>query len=313
LTFPPGACFIYVAVAPQPGARRDSSITADNLPHRTSFGLHAHWLWAESACLPRGAMDEPWIAPLDAGQPEAAWDAFIGRYRRLIFAGIRHYAQDYDDVMEVFARVCEALREDDFRRLRTYAAQPVHQARFSTWLVTVVRHLTVDWFRQRDGRRRLPAVAEGLPPLQRRIFEHVFLAGRSHVEAFELIRAREAPTMTFRAFLAELRAVYKAVTKGRRGMLLPELTQAPPPESDAEAPASDESAEWTALVEQGLASLGPEDRVAVELFVLEELPAGDVARIVGLPNAKAVYNRVYRALALLRKQLEAAGVRREDL
>ena len=257
-----------------------------------------------------GAMVEPWIAPLDAGQPEVAWDVFIGRYRRLIFAGIRHYAQDYDDVMEVFTRVCEALREDDFRRLRRYAAQPVHTARFSTWLVTVVRHLTIDWFRQRDGRRRLPALAEGLPPLQRRIFEHVFLEGRSHVEAYELIRAREAPAMAFGAFLTELRAVYQAVTKGRRGVLLPELAQVPVAEAETSDP--EESGERIALLEQGLASLEPADRVVVELYVLEELPAGDVARIVGLPNAKAVYNRAYRALAVLRERLEAAGIRRRD-
>ena len=259
-------------------------------------------------------MDEPWIAPLDAGQSEAAWDAFIGRYRRLIFAGIRHYAQDYDDVMEVFTRICEALREDDFRRLRTYAAEPVHQARFSTWLVTVVRHLTIDWFRQRDGRRRLPALAEGLPPLQRRIFEHVFLEGRSHVEAYELIRSRDAPTMTLGAFLAELRAVYRAVTTGRRGVLLPELARAPDPEDEAEdSAAPGESAERIALLEHALASLAPEDRVAVELYVVEGLPAGDVARIVGLPNAKAVYNKVYRALAAVRERFEAAGIRRRDL
>jgi len=54
-------------------------------------------------------------------------------------------------VMDVFARVCEALREDDLRRLRSWAEQPQHRARFTTWLVTVVRHLTVDWFRHRDG------------------------------------------------------------------------------------------------------------------------------------------------------------------
>ena len=174
-------------------------------------------------------MEESWIGPLEAGNPDAAWDAFIGHYRRFIFSAIRHYARDYDDVMEIFAHVCEAMRQDDFRRLRVYASEPVHQARFSTWLVTVVRHLTIDWFRQRDGRRRLPAIADSLPALQRRIFECVFLEGRSHVETFELIRAREAPTMTFRTFQAELRAVYQAVTKNRKGVLLPELTQAPAP------------------------------------------------------------------------------------
>jgi DNA-directed RNA polymerase specialized sigma24 family protein len=47
--------------------------------------------------------------------------------------------------------------------------------------------------------------------------------------------------------------------------------------------------------------------------VLDELPAEAVAKVIGLPNAKAVYNRVYRALAVLREQLEQAGIRREDV
>src|SRR3989440_11685299 len=153
---------------------------------------------------------EDWVVELQGGRPDAAWDRFLERYRRLVFAAIRHYAQDYDDVMDIFARVCEALREDDLARLRCYAEQPSHTARFSTWLVTVVRHLTIDWFRHRDGRRRLSALAEGLPPLRRRIFEHVFLDGRSHIEAYELMHAREAPTLTFREFLSELRATYHA-------------------------------------------------------------------------------------------------------
>ncbi len=234
---------------------------------------------------------EDWAAELQGGRPEAAWDLFLTRYRRLIFAAIRHYAQDYDDVMDVFARVCEALREDGLRRLRVYAEQPEHHARFSTWLVTVVRHLTVDWFRHQGGRRRLSAVAEGLPPLRRRIFEHVFLDRRSHVEAYELIRAREAPALSFGQFLAELRATYNAVTDGRRGQVLRELGAAPLPEAEPEAPSTDDAAEWRELLEQALGTLNPEDRVALELYVLNELPAADVARVLGLPNAKAVHNR----------------------
>lgn len=69
---------------------------------------------------------EDWVTALHGEPPEAAWDLFLGRYRRLIFAAIRHYGQDYDDAMDVFARVCQALREDDFRRLRAYAEQPTH-------------------------------------------------------------------------------------------------------------------------------------------------------------------------------------------
>lgn len=254
-------------------------------------------------------MDD-WMVELRRGNSDGAWDLLLDRYRRLIFAAIRHYAQDYDDVMDVFARVCESLREDDLRRLRTYVAQGDHRARFSTWLVTVVRNLTIDWFRVRDGRHRLSVVAERLPPIQRAIFEHVFLNRRSHIETYELIRAGAAPTLSFRQFLSELRETYGAVTRGRRGRLLAELGARVPNDPEAEAPAHDDGAiEQAELLEEALRALSPQDRLAVQMYVVDELPATDVARVVGLPNAKAVYNRVYRALAILRERLEQVGVR----
>lgn len=255
---------------------------------------------------------EEWAAELQRGRSDAAWDRFIGRYRRLVFSAIRHYARDYDDVMDVFARVCEALREDELRRLRAWIEQPTHRARFSTWLVTVVRNLTIDWFRERDGRRRLPAVAQSLTPLRRRIFDHVFLEQRSHLEAFELIRAAGATALPFRTFLAELRATYQAVMKGPRGRVLQELG-GPPPEEGLPDPDRPEAGERAAAVKRLLATLEPEDRVAVELYVVEGVPADQVARTLGLANAKVVYNRVYRTLAVLRERLERAGVRRDDL
>jgi RNA polymerase sigma factor (sigma-70 family) len=252
-------------------------------------------------------MDD-WMTELRRGNSDPAWDLFLGRYRRLIFAAIRHYAQDYDDVMDVFARVCESLREGDFRRLRTYIEQADHRATFSTWLVAVVRNLTIDWFRLRDGRHRLSVVAERLPPLQRCIFEHVFLGRRSHVEAYELIRTGASPTLSFRQFLSELRETYAAVTSGRRGRILAELGAPLPNDADLAEPAGEDvTVEDSERLEDALRSLSPEDRVAVQLYVVEEMPAGDVARVVGLPNAKAVYNRVYRALALLRQRLERAS------
>lgn len=256
---------------------------------------------------------EDWVAHLKEGRPDPAWDAFLARYRRLIFSAIRYYAQDYDDVMDVFARVCEALRGDDLRRLRSWIDQPTHRARFSTWLVTVVRHLTIDWFRQRDGRRRLSAVAEGLPALRRRIFEHVFLDQRGHIEAFELIRARDAPALSFREFLVELRATYRAVSDGRRGAVVRDLGAGLPPEGEPDLPDTSDVQEQRELLERVFTKLSPEDRAAVELYVVEELPAADIARILGFPNAKSVYNRVYRALAALREGLEGSGLRREDL
>jgi DNA-directed RNA polymerase specialized sigma24 family protein len=257
-------------------------------------------------------MDE-WVAKLQRGQAEAAWDLFLDRYRRLIFAAIRHYADDYDDVMDVFARVCEALREDNLQKLRAYTDEPSHRARFSTWLVTVVRNLTIDWFRHRDGRPRLSVIAAALPPLQRRIFELVFLDRRSHIESYELIRARDAPVLSFGEFLTELRATYGAVTEGRHGRLLRELGTPLPDAAEPQAPSADDIAERREVLEEALGSLDPRERLALEMYVVDELPASDVARVLGLPNAKAVYNRIYRALAALRTRLERAGIGPGDL
>src|SRR2546422_4971285 len=282
-----------------------------------SATLDTHTTTAISGCTPSRPAVDDWVAELQEGRSDAAWDLFLDRYRRLIFAAIRHYAQDYDDVMDVFARACEALRADDLRRLRSWVEEPEHRARFSTWLVTVVRHLTVDWFRHRDGRRRLSVVAEGLPLLRRRIFEHVFLDQRSHIEAYELIHAAEVPTLTFREFLSELRATYQAVSAGRRGQVLRDLAPAPDAlenlSADPTGPSPTAAAEQSQLMEQALSTLSPDDRLILEFYVLEELPAETVAKVLGLANVKAVYNRAYRALAIVRVQLERAGVRREDL
>src|SRR5687768_6572608 len=129
-----------------------------------------------------GILVEPWRAQLSDGDSTAAWDAFIHRYQRLIIATIRHVARDHDDVMDVFARVCEALRADDLARLRRFDDAPEQRrARFSTWLVAVVHNITIDWIRARDGRSRNNAPPD-LSPLGLRIFQYVITEGRSHVE-----------------------------------------------------------------------------------------------------------------------------------
>ncbi len=256
---------------------------------------------------------EDWLLPLQQGQPDVAWDGFVSRHRRLIFATIRHYTQDYDDGMELFAHLCAKLREDDMRRLRIRAEEPTPRAQFSTWLVAVLRHAVVDWFRHRDGRPRLSRLAEGLPATQRRIFELVFVEHRSHVEAYELIKLEQPSGLRFQQFLAELRATYRAVTAGRRGNILRELGALPPEPDPADPDDPAEFAERRERLQAALSGLAPEDRLVAELYIVQALPAEHVARVLGLPNAKAVYNRVQRILADLRAQLERSNIRLGDL
>lgn len=253
---------------------------------------------------------EPWLSELERGHLDAAWDRFLDAHRRLIFAAIRHFVDDYDAVMDAFTHVCECLRADDLGRLRRYAAEPTRRARFTTWLVAVVRNLTVDWLRQRHGRRQPSAAALRLPPLQRSIHDHVIRDGRSHTEAYELIRSNGAVELTFGQFLKELAEVHRAVGPPGGRVRRYDVSS-----TVSEAPVEDgiSRRERKELLAGALAGLTDEEQVAIDMYVVDGLPAAEVARVLGLADAKAVYNKVYRALAAVRQILQAAGIRREDL
>ena len=255
---------------------------------------------------------EDWLSILNAGRSQEAWDLFIARYRALIVATIRRSIRDRDDLMDMFAIVCQALSADDFSRLRRYSTASPQRATVATWLVIVVRNLTVDWLRREHGRPRV-AVPDSLSPLQREIFAAICVGGCSHIEAYEIVRARAASALTFPEFLREVRATHLVAPCPDR---LPQRNAGD--RAAAEMPAEVgpdplETAETAGRIAAALAGQPADLRVAVQLYVIEQLPAADVARVVGWPGAKAVYNRVYRALAAIRSELEASGIGREDL
>jgi DNA-directed RNA polymerase specialized sigma24 family protein len=74
-----------------------------------------------------------------------------------------------------------------------------------------------------------------------------------------------------------------------------------------------ETDEARRLLNHALASLATVERVAVQLFILNGMPAAEVARTVGWPDAKSVYNRVYRVLKSLRRELADRGIQPGDL
>lgn len=210
--------------------------------------------------------------------------------------------------MDVFAHVCESLRRDDLARLRRYADAPSPGARFSTWLVAVVRNLTVDWFRHRDGRPRREVRAT-LTTLQQRVYQHVFVEGNSHDECFGRLQQSDGPAVTAHDFAEALRVTYRVIGRSGVGRAAAEFDGSAAPSPEEEAVAGDAVQRVSRL----LLLLDAADRLAVQLFVVDQLPAAEVARIVGWANAKTVYNRVSRALVTLRGELERAGLGRGDV
>jgi RNA polymerase sigma factor (sigma-70 family) len=255
-----------------------------------------------------GSRVESWQERLTAGDVDAAWKDFSSRYSRLIVATIRRTLGDDADADEVLAEVYAHLSRDRLARLTRYGG--AGGARFSTWLVTVVSHLTIDWVRSRDGRHRFRP-PPGLSDLQKNIFQLVFLEHRSHVEAYEVVHQRFAPSLSFGEFTRELSNTYRIV-EAARGRAATRYFGGPPDRIEQEVPTVEEAllaAESGSRISAALAILPPDEQLAVKLFVVNEMKADRVAAAVGWPNAKSVYNRVYRALAQVRKELERVGVR----
>lgn len=246
---------------------------------------------------------EAWRAKLSAGDTAGAWDSFIGRYRQLIFAVIRRTLGDDDDVDDVFAEVCADLSRDNLALVARHS--DAGKARFSTWLVTVVHHKAIDWIRHRDGRRRV-IDPEGLSPLQLQIFQCLARDHRSHVEAYEIVRQKTGMQMSFGAFIREIASTYDHIEK-TSGTSLARYFPGPPEDIKQEAVDPHDrfvSLENSERLEDAMRLLDPSERLAVQLFVVDELGAAEVATIVGWPNAKTVYNRVFRALAVLRRRMK---------
>jgi RNA polymerase sigma factor (sigma-70 family) len=250
---------------------------------------------------------EEWRAKLVAGDTDGAWDLFIHQYRRLILAAIRRTLRSDEDVEEVFAEVCADLCADGLARLRSHSDSVT--ARYSTWLVAVVHHRTIDWIRRRDGRTRVSPPAS-LNCLQTEIFKALVLERRSHAEAYEVVQQRSKITLSFRDFMNEVAATYREMQHAP-GRGIGTFFPGPPPEITPEAPDPHATlllSENSERLRAALAKLPSDESLAVQLFVIEELPAAAVAKIVGWPNPKAVYNRVSRAMAKLQLDLRNMGV-----
>ena len=247
-------------------------------------------------------MAEPSLELLRGGDVEGAWRRFLDDYRRLLFSVIRGFARDPDESMDLFAHLCEQFRADGMSRLQRFRDDAAQPASFSTWLVVVTRRLIIDWYRQRDGRIRRTPPRE-LSPLGVAIYSQVFVAGRSHRDTYEWARTHIDPSLSHPAFLRELRTVHQVTFREPAGSVtraVLDISDIDPAPSAEDLVLDDEAA---ASLGSAMATLAPDVRTAVHLLIVEEMAASDIARILGWPNAKAVYNRVYRALAALRTHL----------
>jgi RNA polymerase sigma factor (sigma-70 family) len=129
----------------------------------------------------RGATDE--------AERDDAWSQFVAAHSSVVLQACRHVLHNHDAMMDGYAFVLEALREDGCQRLRTYEAR--EGTSFRTWLLVVARRLALDYYRHRYGRSRSETEARQSEQATRRRLEDL-LADEVDPESIE-DAAREEP------------------------------------------------------------------------------------------------------------------------
>lgn len=81
---------------------------------------------------------------------ERAWTEFLSGYSDVLLRVARSLGGDHDAVMDRYAFILDALRRDEYRRLRAYSDDG--RGTFATWLAVVARRLCMDEHRHRYGR-----------------------------------------------------------------------------------------------------------------------------------------------------------------
>jgi RNA polymerase sigma factor, sigma-70 family len=89
---------------------------------------------------------------------DEAWAAFLREFTPLLLHVARAVTTERDETMDAYGVILDALRSEDYRRLRGYSVDP--RAKFTTWLVVVARRICVDHYRSRYGRSRQLASPE---------------------------------------------------------------------------------------------------------------------------------------------------------
>ena len=90
------------------------------------------------------------FAPPDDMARDKAWAEFLVGCSDTLLRVARIMGGDEDAIMDRYAFILDALRRDDYRRLRTYANDG--SSSFDTWLAVVARRLCTDEYRGRYGR-----------------------------------------------------------------------------------------------------------------------------------------------------------------
>jgi RNA polymerase sigma factor (sigma-70 family) len=211
-------------------------------------------------------------------------------------------AEDFAGSVRLF------LIQDDYAALRKFEGR----SSLSTYLLAVIAHRYQDWRNARWGKWRPSAEARRQGPLSVHLERLILRDGLSFDEAHETLKTTLQITESRQAL--EERVARLPSRSPRRFVSDNALQEhaAPDPPVDAvlrQQEAADAAREARASLAAAIGALPPQDRLILAMRFESGVSVAQIARLL-LEDQKALYRRIDKLLAGLRKSLEQAGLTR---
>jgi RNA polymerase sigma factor (sigma-70 family) len=110
------------------------------------------------------------LAKAISGGSVSAWHKFLNRYSGLIYGVVRRhlFTEDEDEVRGAYVDILKCLYDGEIKNYRG-------ESHLTTWLMAAVRSRTLDLFRKRHGRLRLPRGYKRLSELDKKVLRFYFV------------------------------------------------------------------------------------------------------------------------------------------
>ena len=219
--------------------------------------------------------------------------------QRAIAHTCRRQRLDHDEAEEFAAVVRLKLIENDYAVLRKFEGRST----LSTYIAVVVQRLLLDFRISHWGKWHPSADAKRLGEVAIELEKVIHRDGRSLFEARAILEPRFGSLPN----LAELAAKLPERPPRRRSVALDEAESVAVPPDDDSHERRNASRKVSAIVQQFLDDLPPEDKLIVKLRFDAGMTVAQIARSLRL-DQKNLYRRIERHLSALRVELERNGL-----
>jgi RNA polymerase sigma factor (sigma-70 family) len=226
------------------------------------------------------------------------------------FVARRHHLET-SEAEEFVQEVRVRILDDDYAVIRKFEGR----SKFETYLTTVIAHLFSQWRVEQWGKWRPSAEAKRLGDKAITLERLLSRDGFTFSEAVRMLTTGNSPYTT-----GELEAIYlRLPARNPRPVMvaddqLPDVVAVEPDAYDR-IEAGDRGRTLRFAVQKMdelIQEMDPEDRLILQMRFWDSRRVPDIARTLHL-DQKKLYKRLDRLFALLRRELESAGLSHSDI